>query len=241
MCFSAGASFTAASVLVPAGLYCMQVARARDRNFLLLAACPAVFGVQQVCEGLVWVGLRHERPALVRTASLLFLFFALAFWPVWTPLTVWCFEARRRRKRRRLLLAAAGAALIATAIAYVPLLFHSHEWLHVDVAFHSIRYDFEFLLGFTWLPRTFWQIAYVSLVSIPFLLLPQRPLRVFGLMTAVSSIVAQFAFWYAYVSVWCAFAAVLSAWLCWFFHRLPTDAAARPARAAAGLPAAAPP
>ena len=78
MCFSPEASFGLGAVLLPAGAYCVRTAVKRNPPWLPLALTPLLFGAQQVCEGLVWVGLRAEEATLVRPASLLFLFFGLA-------------------------------------------------------------------------------------------------------------------------------------------------------------------
>ena len=221
MCFSAGASFAAGSVLIPAGVYCIRRGMLCNRNWLWLAITPVVFGIQQFCEGFVWRGLQQGDPARVRAASLAFLFFALVFWPVWTPLTAIFFDGRLHRKKSVVLATVAVATLVASSLVYVPLLLHADDRLRVDVALHSIRYQFESLLAFSGVPRAFWQIAYVVVATLPFLASRQRPLRIFGLFIAVSSIAAQLAFWYAFVSVWCAFAAALSAWLCLLFRALP--------------------
>jgi uncharacterized membrane protein len=45
--------------------------------------------------------------------------------------------------------------------------------------------------------------------------------RIPGLALGVSAIVAALLFNYAFVSVWCFFAAVLSIYCCVFFYRLP--------------------
>jgi hypothetical protein len=221
MCFSAEASFATGLLLLPAGVYCMRAAAARNHGLRALAITPAIFAIQQFCEGFVWLGLRRGDADLVRSAALAFLFFALVFWPTWIPLVAMCCEWRRHRRRARFCAAGAVAAFAVSSFVYLPLL-NAREWLHVDVALHSIRYEFDALAGFRWLPREFWQAAYVATVTIPLVVLPHRSLRIFGLLIAASAVLAHVAFWYAYVSVWCAFAALLSAWLCRMFATLPT-------------------
>ena len=89
MCFSAEASFGAAALLVPSGAYCLRSAVRKMPRWLPLAAVPLVFGIQQCSEGLVWVGLGRDDAALTREASLVYLFFALTFWPCWAIATSW--------------------------------------------------------------------------------------------------------------------------------------------------------
>ena len=52
-----------------------------------------------------------------------------------------------------------------------------------------------------------------------------RGLKVLGLLIAISAAVSHVAFWYAFISVWCACAAVLSGWLWYLFHALSPRAA----------------
>src|SRR5947199_10183889 len=108
MCFSAGVSFGVATALLPAGAYCVEAAWRKGRAYLPLAAVPVLFGLQQLCEAQVWVGFGRGSPELVRGASLVFLFFALAVWPVWVPLAVAATEPPGWRRWVAVALAAAG-------------------------------------------------------------------------------------------------------------------------------------
>src|SRR5690242_6586365 len=98
MCFSAPASFVASAALLPAGVYCIRAAFRKNRAYLSLAAVPIFFSVQQFCEGLVWLGLGQDNESLVRTASIAYCYFAIAFWPFWIPFS-FIFVTTRRRTR----------------------------------------------------------------------------------------------------------------------------------------------
>src|SRR5262245_6539835 len=98
MCFSAEASFGVSAVLLPVGAYCVTRAIRLDRRFLLLGLTPIAFGVQQAAEGFVWLGLDHGHSHLVSPAAVVFLFFALAFWPFWIPFSLLLPESRRWAK-----------------------------------------------------------------------------------------------------------------------------------------------
>jgi hypothetical protein len=96
MCFSASASFVAATISGTAGAICL--ARVRYRGDLLLAAIPLVFAVQQTIEGFLWQSLEHEglseRSAALTAA---FLMLMLVLWPVYAPLATFLAEPDRRR------------------------------------------------------------------------------------------------------------------------------------------------
>ena len=145
MCFSAEASFGSAVVLVPAGIYCLRRAIPMNPSFIPLATVPIVFGVQQFCEGLVWVGLDQGRAVLVGAASWCFLFFSLAFWPFWIPFGAMCIEPRRGRK-----LLLGGVALVGMTgglALYLPLVVN-HDLVSTRVGHHSIQYDLARLPAF---------------------------------------------------------------------------------------------
>ena len=78
MCFSASASFTAAAVLMPLGLYSTHLARTNKQpHYVPLALTPFFFGVQQLVEGLEWTAIDQGRiEPLTTLAGLGFLFFA---------------------------------------------------------------------------------------------------------------------------------------------------------------------
>jgi hypothetical protein len=223
MCFSAGASFATGAVLLPAGAYCVTRAATGPRSYLPLSAIPLVFGAQQFFEGLVWIGLGRNDALLARTASLSFLFFALVFWPFWIPFCA-LFVEKRRRVRRGLGLVAC-AALCAGLVFYVPLAMHAGDWLHVGILQHSIRYEFEMSPGFADLPRIVWQLGYIAVVVTPLFVTSDWKYRTFGVLLVASAVLSQAAFWYAFISVWCAFSAILSAWLCYMLSvRAPVGA-----------------
>jgi hypothetical protein len=48
----------------------------RDRSAIPVAGIPLLFGIQQFCEGMVWVGLGRVDADLTRNAAIVYLFFA---------------------------------------------------------------------------------------------------------------------------------------------------------------------
>jgi uncharacterized protein DUF6629 len=219
MCFSAEASFATSAVLMPAGIFCIRRAVGR-RDYLPLAVIPVMFSFQQFCEGLVWVGLARGDPDLVRRAALAFLLFALVLWPFWIPFSALFREARRSVRHGLGLIAA--AALVISLLLYVPLAMHACEWLRAGILHHSIVYEFEMASAFRSIPRGVWQLSYLMVVITPLIVTDDRRFRVFGVLLLASAALSQAAYWYAFISVWCAFSAMLSGWLCYLFALLPS-------------------
>ena len=125
MCFSAEASFTAAAVLLPAGGIAMQRAARRDMAYLPIATLPMLFGLQQLCEGAVWMAGRANDTATVEASSLAYMFFSYFAWPVWVPFSTYFLEPQRRRSLY-LMFVISGAML--AGIEYVPYFTHK-GWL----------------------------------------------------------------------------------------------------------------
>ena len=217
MCFSAEASLGSAVILLPAGVYCLEAAWRKDRRYLPLAAVPVMFGLQQLCEARVWVGLDSGNRE--RTAALGFLFFALAVWPIWAPLSAAAMEPPGRK--RRILVALSGLGLMFAATHYLPLVSEWGRGLNPTVVGHSIRYDLSAVtaihVGGWWM----WMALYLLAVCGPLLLSRDRLVRPLGVAIFVAAVVSSASLEYAFASVWCFFAAVLSAYLAYVFYRLP--------------------
>jgi hypothetical protein len=226
MCFSAEASFTAAAVLVPPGAYCVARAARYSPRYLPLALVPLAFAAQQCAEGFVWLGLERDDADLVRDASRVFLFFAVAFWPFMVPFSL-C--VRERRLKPRIVLALFALLSLVWLWVYLPLALDPDRWLTTHVVHHSVQYDFDDLPAFNYLSLVAWRIVYLFLICAPLAVaLPKRSERgllipVIGVLLAGLFLLTYVLFSYAFTSVWCFFAAFLSLALCVVHHRLPSD------------------
>ena len=198
-------------------------------NFLHLGGNPEtaictsrpslVFGLQQISEGIVWTGIHHHDADLVRTSSLFYLFFALAFWPFWIPFCVTFMEDRPKVKYFLTAITVFGLAF--GAVLFGPLVVSGGAGLRADVIHHSLFYNLRDLPPFNRAARFLWQGVYIALMFCPFVIgSPDRRFTLFGILLAAATVISHFVFWYAFVSVWCFFAAFLSLQLCYIFYRL---------------------
>ena len=219
MCFSAEASFAVGGALIPAGAFCLGSAWLKKPSYLGLAAVPLFFGIQQISEGFVWNALHHGDDTQVRTASLFFLFFALAFWPFWFPFLTTIMEPQ---PKRRWLFAA--LTLLASAwfwILYFPLLIGPESLLTTRIEQHSIQYQYDALPIYTYIDKLPLRVLYLLSVALPPMCGSENWGRIPGLVLGASAVIAAIVFHYAFVSVWCFFAAVMAIYLCVVFYRLP--------------------
>lgn len=218
MCFSAEASFGLSAVLLPAGGYCVWNAFHKNRRMLSLAVIPIAFGLQQFSEGWVWLGLHLNDMHLVRSASYFFLYFALSFWPFWIPLSA--FLANPDSRRKPLLAAFTLLGLVGGLMLFLPLL-SSPEVLATQIRHHSIYYEFDRSAAFAWMPKLWWRVSYIVVVGVPMLIAPARGFMLLGIALIIAAVVSQTFYWYAFTSVWCFSAAILSLYLCYAFRQLP--------------------
>lgn len=225
MCVSAEASFGLTGVLAPVGVYCLGIAYRRDRRALPVAAVPLLFGVQQLLEGLVWVGVERGRPELARGAALGYLFFALQFWLFWIPLGAWFLEPRPRAR----LVLGVGALLGLTvgAVLFLPVVSRP-ETLRIAVVRHSLYYDYADPPALVIAPQIVWHLLYVAVIGLPLLVVKEKRLIGYGTALVVSAAVSHFYFWYSFASIWCFFAALVSLYLGYLFHGWPLRTPAEP-------------
>jgi hypothetical protein len=209
-------------------------AAVKKPSYLGLAAVPIFFGLQQISEGFVWLGADPYTGTIeARGASLVFLFFALAFWPFWFPLLTAVMEPQPTRKR--IFIALSVLATFWFWVLYFPLLTDQVLWVP-KVVHHSVQYEYEVpihrLTG-----KPLLRLLYFLSVALPPILGTENWGRIPGLVLGASALVAVAFFDYAFISVWCFFAAGLSSYCVVLFYRLPAPVVAPAATISACLPA----
>jgi hypothetical protein len=211
MCFSTPVSFAACALLVSAGFYGLRVAAQNNPRYLPLAAIPVVFGIQQACEGLVWVGMETNSSTQVRWGAFGFLAFAYWFWLFWAPWSVAIAEANPTVRRVGWSLGFLGFGY--GALLYLPLVFQP-GWLAVQVVQHSIEYNTRLLFD-PWFSQEVDRLVYALIILIPFALASNPALKGLGATIALSAITSHWLLHQVFVSVWCFFAAILSLFIVW--------------------------
>jgi hypothetical protein len=179
---------------------------------------PLMFGVQQFCEGLVWVGVGRRDAGLTQSAALAFLFFALAFWLFWIPFSAIFLE--RRRKIQLVLGFCTLVGFIAGAVQLIPVV-ADPDSIRVTVVHHSIRYDFADPPSMRVVPHTVWHVFYLAIIAMPLVLLKNKTLILYSTGLVVSAVISHLFFWHAFPSMWCFCAAALSIYLAFLFRALP--------------------
>lgn len=222
MCFSAQASFLASALLLPLGAATVQLARStRQPDKLLLAAAPIGFGLQQACEGLIWLGLEGPPAGVapapgvltpLEGATLTYLFFAYAFWPVWmafaaaalVPAHTW---------RGRLARALPPLGLVPGILLWLPLLGDPGAAVPHRIG-SSLVYPLSPLVAHLFHPLV-GPTLYATLIVLPLLLVPSPRVRVFAFTLLVSFALTEWTTRQTLTSLWCFTSALLSAQILW--------------------------
>ncbi|MFZ5673240.1 MAG: DUF6629 family protein [Pseudomonadota bacterium] len=208
MCLSAEVSFGAAAFLVPAGIAAAVSSAQGERRYLMIATLPALFGVQQLVEGMIWTAGHAGDAARVDQYALIYMFFTWIVWPIWVPVSAYFIE---KGGRRHTILPFIVAGAMLGGLQFIPYFVHA-DWLTTMFLPWAVRYqDINLVDGLV--SRWVTYAIYVSIVIVPFLLVRERAIKVFGLLVAAVVVVTYFFFSYAYISVFCFGGAVISVYL----------------------------
>ena len=198
MCFSATASFSAGTILLGLGTLTLKSTR-RPRE-LMFAAIPLLFAVQQLTERVIWLTFRHDVPLLNMVMTQVYAFFSHVLWPAWIPLAVLLMEAPGRPHRVLLTFVGAGVAVGA----YL---------LYVLVAFPAVSrptgQHIEYLSPHFFAATV--MTLYLLATTVSPLVSTHRMVKVFGALALLSFGAAYYFYATWFISVWCFFAALLSA------------------------------
>ena len=207
MCFSASADFTSSVVLGAVGVATLR--EVKDRRELLLAAMPCLFAIHEFIEGFVWLGLDGTLSQQVaHNAGAAFVLYAQGILPFLMPFSVFLIEPTKRQRRRMLGFVILGGLLalylLWGLIAY-PLTIsdQSHSIIYVNVITNT----------------TLVAVLYVIATCGSLFFSGFRALAMLGWYNLAGLLVVMVVKRYAFTSVWCAYAAVVSVVIYFFFRR----------------------
>ncbi|GAA2794484.1 hypothetical protein GCM10010441_19690 [Kitasatospora paracochleata] len=191
MCWSAQADTVAGVVVGAIGIACL--ASVTSVRQLPLAALPLLLGVHQLLEAAVWSGAAWARTPWAVVA--------LPLLPVWVPGGVWAATGRRR---------AAAFTVVGLAVAVPLTVAVAAQRIGVHPQGHTLGYA----IGVPFAPLL---LAGYLLATVGALVSSgDRGLRLLGWLVGVGAVVCGLLWRLAFVSTWCALAAVASVVLLWW-------------------------
>ena len=208
ICFSANASILAGVALFGIGI--VTVRRAERLAQLPYAAIPLAFGMQQLVEGYLWKILPTQSSA-TDTVAAIYLLFSHVLWPILVPLAVLVIEPFEARRKLLLFPTAAGAvagifflfALLTEPVSAVI------EGKHI--VYHLPHRHDAFILT-----------LYIIGTCLTPLLSSYRTVRFLGIAIIIALIATSIAYVHWFASVWCFFAALISAVVFLHFSKQPS-------------------
>lgn len=209
MCFSTQASFGAGALLAVAGV--LAIKKTIKPAHIPFAAIPLLFAAQQVSEGFLWIALTSVTYAHWKiNAMFVFLFFAQVVWPLWVPLSIWQLEKEAPRKKILFLVFCIGI-FTSCVLAYFLVAYRVTAYVNGSHIFYELGYPgISMKLG----------ILYFIPTVISSFLSTWRGVKWMGLAILLSFIVSKLFFKEELISVWCYFAAVISAVIFLIMHNI---------------------
>lgn len=198
MCFSATASFTAAGAMLVISV--MTLKSARHSRELPFAAIPFLFALQQLSEGVIWLTFQYDTPWINTVMTYLYTVFSHVLWPIYVPIAVLLIEPDEHRRRTLLGFVIAGSVVgvyFLAVLAIFPVVSRPSDQ-HVD-----------YILPYYFAAGT--MTLYLMSTTVSLVLSTHTVVKAYGVLALLSFVMvyALYASWF--VSVWCFFAALLSA------------------------------
>ena len=199
MCFSPQADVVGGLVICAIGVDAVRHVNQR-REFLALAWIPALLGIHQFIEALVWLWLQGHVPrAIGHTALWAYLLIAFVVLPVFVPLAVVALEPTKRRKLMM-------APFVSIGVAVAVVLFEA--MVRGPVAVKLAPYHLSYSIR---LPDGFLVVAlYVVAVCGPLLMSGYRHVAIFGIVNLIAVVIIARLTISGFASIWCGWAAVSS-------------------------------
>jgi len=218
MCFSATASFIAGVSLSTLGVATLKKASLKAE--IPFAMIPLLFGVQQIIEGMLWLSFRFDAALLNVTMTYAFTLFSHVLWPIFVPFSIGLVETVVWRKKMiavfQFIGIAVGLYLLYWIVRFPVTSEVNENMVYVSPHFYQVPV----------------MALYLAATCVGSFFSSHKLINVFGALALLLAMVAYWFYTVAFFSVWCFFAAILSAVI--YLHFLFGNARARSDKSIAG-------
>jgi hypothetical protein len=207
MCFSAAANFVGSGVLATVGV--ATLTKVKHRRELLFASLPTLFAIHQFIEGFVWLGLDGMlSPKVTHNMGAAFMLYAQGLLPFLLPLSVLLFEPNGKSRQRMvpfLVLGSLTTLFILWALTAYPteVFVRGNSIVYINQATNNITVA----------------IFYVIATCGSLLFSKVKDMVIFGLANLAILLAVMAVKRYAFTSLWCAYAAVVSVIILAYFWK----------------------
>lgn len=197
MCFSATASFTAGVLLSALGVATLK--KTGRKAEIPFAMIPLLFGVQQIIEGMLWLSFQFDAPLLNVTMTYAFTLFSHVLWPMFVPFSIGLVEKVAWRKKVLLAFLFIGMA-VGLYLLYLTVRFPVTSEVDQNIVYVSPHFYTIPVMA-----------LYLAATCVSAFFSSHKVINIFGILALLLFLVAYWFYTVAFFSVWCFFAAVLSA------------------------------
>lgn len=205
MCFSAEISFGSGVILTSIGVLSLRESKPSQ---LYVALIPLMFGVQQITEGFVWISHQYQWSLLIQSRlNYLYLFFANIVWPFWIPFAI--YQLKVPIKFQKVLNFSVFLGILVS-------LFLSYRLFLNEVSSEIICYHIKYKVSYQYpsdILSKLVTVSYLLAISLPTLFHKNHVIKIFGVLILVSYFIAKIIYTNYSTSVWCFFAAIISAFV----------------------------
>ena len=220
MCFSASADFVGSAVLGAIGV--ATLTEVKHRRELLFAAMPLLFALHQFTEGFVWLGLDGRMgPAVTHDAGAAYILYAHGLLPFLIPFSVFLMEPTSGRRRRMLDFTILGA-LLALYILWGLIAYPVQIYAQARGIVYLNQISTTTVVATLYVAATCGALFFSGF----------RALVLLGGLNLAGLLVVMVVRRYEFTSIWCAYAAVISILIYFFFRGSREDRPADYAREA---------
>jgi hypothetical protein len=205
MCFSPEASFAGGIIISAIGV--ATVRKVHNPSQIVFASIPLFFGIQQIAEGFLWMTLPgNDFINIQKISTYVFLIMAQVIWPLMIPVSIVLMEENIKRKRVLRLFSGIGLALsIYYSICLVTFS------VNPEISGYHILYKNTF-------PSSLSNPAfavYLTVTITPLFISGIKRTWLLGILMTFSCLITAIFFRQYLTSVWCFFAALISAVIFW--------------------------
>jgi hypothetical protein len=213
MCFSAEASFAGGVIISSIGI--LTIRKVHNPMQIVFASIPLFFGIQQFAEGCLWIILpQPDYVSMQKFSTYFFMVMAQVIWPSMIPLSVLLMEENPGKKKFLRILMILGITLS---------LYYASCLITFDVTPRIMGYHIQYDTGF---PRSLSIpafIIYLIVTITPLFISSIKRTHLMGILMFLSCLVTAVFFTQFLTSVWCFFAAILSAVIFWILRDSKRD------------------
>ncbi len=208
MCFSAEASFAGGILITAIGV--AVVTKVHKPSQLLFASIPIFFGLQQFTEGVLWLTIPNpEYIGIQKIATYIFLVMADTLWPFIIPLSVLLMEQNARKKKILWYMFISGL-FVSAYYAYCLVFLNVTPVIN---GYH-IQYNTDFPKLISYPVFALYLIATIT----PLFVSSIQRTHLMGVLMFFSCLITAIFFTQFLTSVWCFFAAIISAVIFWILR-----------------------